>query len=126
MLRWVFVVDAFVAGGFGVMLLAAPEFMMQFYGVQSGAFTTRLLGAFVLGQAPMLWFARDETATAAGLAIARGHGVIDGISAVLCVTAILSGAMNAQGWVVAILFGAFGSVRLYYGFVARPAVATAA
>ena len=125
MLRWVFVVDAFVAAGFGVMLIAAPDFMMQFYGVQGGPFLTRLLGAFVLGQAPMLWFARDETATPAGLAIARGHGVIDGVSTVLCVMAILSGAMNAQGWVVALLFAGFGSVRLYYGFVARPSVATA-
>ncbi len=27
--------------------------------------------------------------------------------------------------IVAVLFAGFGSVRLYYGFIARPAVATA-
>lgn len=125
MLRWVFIVDAVVAGGFGVVLLAAPEWMMHFYGVQAGPFVARLLGAFVLGQSPMLWFARDETASPAGIAIARGHGIIDAISTAVCLSALWSGAMNAQGWVVAILFALFGSVRLYYGFVRSPAAAPA-
>jgi hypothetical protein len=123
MLRTLFVVDSFVASGFGIALLAAPEFMLRFYGVQGGlydlqggVFITRLLGAFVLGQGPLLWFARNETESRAGTAIARGHGIIDCISAVLCVSAILQGAMNAQGWVVALLFAAFGAVRVYYGF----------
>jgi hypothetical protein len=126
MLRTVFVVDTFVAGAFGIVLVAAPELLMQLYGIQTdagGIFIARLLGAFVLGQGPLLWWARDETATPAGLAITRGHGIIDTISTVVCTAAILRGTMNAGGWVVVALFVAFGSVRVYYGFIRQPSAA---
>jgi hypothetical protein len=126
MLRTLFIVDSFVATAYGLALLAAPDFMLHLYGLGGTVFQTRLLGAFVLGQGPLLWFARDETATTAGIAITRGHGIIDAVSTVLCVTAILQGAMNAQGWVVAILFALFGSARLYYGFIRQPAVTATA
>jgi hypothetical protein len=39
-----------------------------------------VVGAFILGQAPLLWWMRDQTATPAGLAITRAHGIIDTIS----------------------------------------------
>src|SRR5207237_10412456 len=115
-LRTRFVVGTFVATAFGVALVGAPQFMMQLYGLQSdagGIFLARLLGAFVLGQGPLLWWARDETASPAGLAITRGHGIIDTISTVVCTAAILRGTMNAMGWVVVALFVAFGAVRVY-------------
>jgi hypothetical protein len=126
MLRNLFLVDTFVAGAFGIVLVAAPELLMQLYGIQSdagGIFIARLLGAFVLGQGPLLWWARDQTATPAGLAITRGHGIIDSISTVVCAAAILRGTMNAGGWVIVALFAAFGAVRVYYGFLRQPAPA---
>ena len=121
MLRTIFFVDSFIAAGFGVVLVAAPGLLFTLYGMQADAssdFLARLLGAFVLGQAPLLFWARDHTASPAGLAITRGHGIIDGISTVLCTSAILRGVMNGQAWVVVFLFALFGSGRLYYGFVA--------
>ena len=129
MLRTLFVVDTFVAGAFGLILVFAPGLLFTLYGMRYDAqsdFLGRLLGAFVLGQAPLLWAMRDQTATPAGIAITRAHGTIDTISVVLCTQACLRGTMNGQGWVVAILFALFGAARLYYGFVAKPQLAAAA
>jgi hypothetical protein len=125
MLRLVFVTDTFVASAYGIALLVAPAFMMQLYGIEGGTFLTRVLGAFVLGQGPMQWWARDQTSSPAGLAIARGHGITDVVCTVACVAAIFSGAMNAVGWTVVVLFAAFGSVRVYCGFLQQPAPARA-
>ncbi len=125
MLRLVFVIDAFVASAYGIAMLVAPSFMLQLYGIEGGTFLTGVLGAFVLGQGPMQWWARDQTASPAGLAIARGHGIIDVVCTVACVAAIFTGAMNAVGWTVVVLFVAFGSVRVYSSFLKQPALAPA-
>jgi hypothetical protein len=128
MLRTIFVVDTFVAGAFGLVLVFAPGVLFMLYGLQhdpSAEFLARLLGAFVLGQAPLLWAMRDQTATPAGIAITRAHGTIDLICTVLCVQACLRGVMNGQGWGVAVLFALFGTARIYFGFVARPAAVAA-
>jgi hypothetical protein len=37
----------------------------------------------------------------------------------------MRGAMNAQAWVVVALFALFGTGRIYYGFITRPAPASA-
>src|SRR3954467_405368 len=128
MLRTLFVVDTFVAGGFGIVLVFAPGLLFTLYGMHfdpTSEMLARALGAFVLGQAPLLWAMRDHTATPAGIAITRAHGTIDAISTVLFAQACLRGVMNGQGWVVVALFVLFGSARLYYGYVARPALAPA-
>jgi hypothetical protein len=121
------VVDTWITGAFGVVLVFAPGLLFTLYGMQSdasGDFLARLLGAFVLGQAPLLWSMRDQTATPAGLAITRAHGIIDTISTVLCAAACLRGVMNAQGWVVVGLFALFGTGRVYYGYIAATAPVT--
>src|SRR3954469_23799284 len=118
MLRTLFVVDTFVAGGFGIVLVFAPGLLFTLYGMHfepTGELLARALGAFVLGQAPLLWAMRDHTATPAGSAITRVHATTDAISSVVFTQACLSGVMNAQGWVVVALFILFGSARLYYG-----------
>jgi len=126
--RLIFAVDTWIAGAFGVVLVAAPQLLFTLYGMQTdvaGEFLARLLGAFVLGQAPMLWWTRDHVATPQGIAITRSHGIVDTISTVLVAAACLRGIMNPGGWVVVALFALFGSGRVYYGFVARPAAAAA-
>ncbi|MCA1828625.1 MAG: hypothetical protein ABR567_21940 [Myxococcales bacterium] len=127
--RMIFTVDTWIAGAFGVVLVAAPQVLFTLYGMQGDAssdFLARLLGAFVLGQAPLLWWTRDHVATPQGIAITRAHGIVDTISTALCAAACLRGIMNPGGWVVVALFVLFGSGRIYYGFIARPAMATAA
>ncbi len=127
MLRMLFVVDTWVAAAFGVGLLLTPGLLFDLYGVHtdaSGEFLARLVGAFILGQAPLLWAMRDQTATPAGLAITRAHGIIDTISTVLCAAACLRGLMNGAGWIAVALFALFGTGRVYYGFVAATGPAT--
>lgn len=124
MLRTIFVVDTFVAGAFGVVLVFAPGLLFTLYGMTSdptSEFLARLLGAFVLGNAPLQWGARDHTATPAGLAITRGFAVVEVIGTVLLTSAILRGLMNAQAWGVVALFVLFGAGRVYYGFIAATA-----
>jgi hypothetical protein len=118
--RLIFVVDAWIAAAFGIVLVASPQVLFTLYGMETdvgGEFLARLLGAFVLGQAPLLWWTRDHVATPAGIAITRAHAIIDTISTVLCAAACLRGIMNPVGWVVVGLFVVFGAGRIYYGFV---------
>ena len=124
MLRMLFVVDTWVAAAFGVGLVLTPGLLFDLYGLHtdaSGEFLARLVGALFLGQATLLWWMRDQTATPAGLAITRAHGTIDTVCTILSAQACLRGVMNGQGWVVVVLFALFGSARLYYGFVAPTA-----
>src|SRR4051812_37674972 len=112
----IFLVDTWVAGAFGVALVLAPQVLFGLYGMQydaTGEFLGRALGAFVLGQAPLLWWTRDAVATPQGIAITRAHGLIDVICTVLFAAACMRGLMNAQGWVVVALFVLFGSGRIY-------------
>jgi len=121
MLRMLFVVDTWVAAAFGVGLVLTPGLLFDLYGLHtdaSGEFLARLLGALFLGQAPLLWWMRDQTATPSGLAITRAHGIIDTIGTVLCAAACLRGLMNGVGWTAVALFALFGTCRVYYGFVA--------
>ena len=124
--RMIFVVDTWVAGAFGAVLLLAPEVLFSLYGVHTdaaGEFLARLLGAFVLGQAPLLWWTRDQVTSPQGIAITRAHGIIDACSTVLCAFACVRHILNAQGWVVVALFALFGAGRIYFGFLARPVLA---
>ena len=124
--RMIFTIDAWVAGAFGVVLLLEPQILFGLYGMEhdaTGEFLARALGAFVLGQAPLLWWTRDAVATPQGIAITRAHGIIDTICTVLFAAACLRGLVNAQGWVVVALFALFGAGRIYFGFIARPALA---
>ena len=124
--RLIFVVDTWVAGAFGLVLLLAPEVLFSLYGVHtdaSGEFLARLLGAFVLGQAPLLWWMRDSVASTGGIAVTRAHGIIDACATALCALACLRGILNPGGWVVVALFALFGAGRIWYGFLARPALA---
>ena len=128
MLRYVFIVDTFIAAAFGVGLVVAPAFVTGIYGAPLdavGAFLGRLLGGFALADALILWQLRNQTGSFAGLAIARGHGVLDVIGTAVCAAATATGLINPLGWMLVVLFAAFGSVRLYTGFVARTAPAPA-
>src|SRR5438552_15222723 len=98
--RTIFTVDTWVAGAFGVVLVAAPELLFTLYGVQTdaaGEFLARLLGAFVLGQAPLLWWTRDDVATPRGLAISRAHGTIYTSTPGLCAAACWRRTLNPGG-----------------------------
>jgi hypothetical protein len=128
-LRLVFVVDAFIAAIFGIALLAAPALLVGLYGIVLDTSATvalaRLFGAFVLGQAVMLWAARDQTQSAAGLAITRGHAVVDVTAVIVLTEATASHALNPMGWSMVALFVVLGAVRVYYSF-SRPTASAAA
>ena len=119
--RTLFTVDTWIAGAFGVVLVAAPQLLFSLYGVQTdaaGEFLARLLGAFVLGQAPLLWWMRDRVSTPGGIFLTRSHAIVDTIATVLCAAACLRGILNPGGWVIVALFALFGTGRIYYGFIA--------
>jgi hypothetical protein len=129
MLRVLFMVDAVVAGAFGAALVIAPAFVTGLYGAPLdavGGFLGRLLGGMLVGDALILWQLRNQATSSAGLAVARGHGVFDAIGCAVCAVATVQGLVNPMGWTLVALFAAFGSARLYSGFVAaRPAPAAA-
>jgi hypothetical protein len=92
--------------GFGFLFLTQP--LMSFYGmsVDSGGLTMgRLLGQMYTLFALLLWMCRNTSEASIKKAFAISVTIGDAIGTVVCLLAVLSGAMNALGWsAVAIYF----------------------
>src|SRR5437899_13067022 len=100
LLRTLFVVDSFIAATFAVGLLIAPGFVTGIFGAPLdpvGTLLGRLLGAFLLGDALILWQAREMTGEPAGLLITRSHGTVDALGVAICAVATVKGLLNPAG-----------------------------
>ena len=94
-------VNAVVAGFFGLAFLFVPEHIAAIYGVTrepSLPYMGQLLGLNLAGIAVLCWFARDVPASETRTAIVRALFVTDGLGFVVSLMAQLRGVQNAIGW----------------------------
>jgi hypothetical protein len=116
--RVLFTTDCLVAVLFGVGLLATPALLLDLYGLscdRGAAFMARLVSAGLMGHAGVLYFARNEQEKSM-VAIVRGHLLFDVVGIVVSLIAVLSGAINALGWSLVVLFAVPGAIRVKIGF----------
>ena len=116
-LKTLFIINAIVAGLFGLAFVIMPAGMMTQYGVtitDGGAVICRLFGAALLGFAIISLMARDAHPSKARKAIVTGFFLGDIVGCVIAIFAQVSGAINVLGWstvaiyaLLAIGFGVF-------------------
>ena len=100
-IKTVMSIKAIVVIFFGFGFLFLTKTFMSLYGmnIDSGGITTgRLLGQMYTLIAFLLWLCRNTTESSTKKAYAISVTIGDAIGTVVCILAVLSGAMNALGW----------------------------
>jgi hypothetical protein len=95
------VVNAIVAGLFGIGFVLAPAQVLSQYGITTDApfdLVGQLFGAALIGFAVLTWTARDATNSDAGRAILLALFVADAVGFVVALIGQLGGIVNALGW----------------------------
>jgi hypothetical protein len=101
-LKRLFMLNAGIAGGYGIALLVATGPILDVYGITpnpEGVYMARWFGVELFAIGLTTWLARDAAESAAGRAIARALAVGYGIGVVLALWGTLSGPFNALGWI---------------------------
>jgi preprotein translocase subunit SecY len=116
---------------FALALLLVPQFMDTTYGTSATPgeiLTDRFFGATLLAVAVITWLARDLTG-ASVRPVLMGGLIGEAVGLVVSLLGVLSGVMNATGWLNVALYLLLGLGFAYFQFMppskpaARPAPA---
>jgi hypothetical protein len=106
-LKSLLITKAIVCLCLGVPILLVPNFVYSIFGATlaaGGVFAAREYGASMMGNLMLTWSARNSQESDARWAIILALFVYDVIGAIVSFIAILSGAINALGWLVLALY----------------------
>jgi hypothetical protein len=110
---------------FGIFLslgfLFLTQTVMSLFGMtvnSSGITLARLLGQMYFLMTLLLWFCRNTSEATTKNAFAISITIGDAIGAVVCLMAVLSGAVNSLGWLPVAIY-LFFTIAFGY-FVVRP------
>ena len=96
-----FVVNAVIAGLFGLAFVFAPAQLLAQYGLVVDAgfgLVAQLFGAALVGYAILTWLVRKVGDSEARRAIVLALFISDGVAFVLALMAQLKGLVNTLGW----------------------------
>jgi hypothetical protein len=123
-----FMLNAVIAGGYGIVLLVATGPILDLYGITpnpEGSYMARWFGLGLLAIGLSTWLARDAAESDGGQAVARALAVTYGIGVVLALWGTLFGPFNALGWIAVglnlLLGSGFAWSQLSKPRTARPA-----
>lgn len=108
---------------FGIGFLLLPTVVLPIFGISSApetAFMAQLLGAALIGIAVLVWLVRDIGYSPAVRAILIGLLVFNVLGFVVSLLAVLSGVMNAAGWIIPAAFLIEALPRAYFLFINPP------
>jgi hypothetical protein len=97
-----FMLNAVIAGGYGIALLVATGPILDLYGITpnpEGVYMARWFGLGLLAMGLTTWLARDAAEDAGGQAIAQALTVTYTIGVALALWGTLFGPFNALGWI---------------------------
>jgi uncharacterized membrane protein YfcA len=106
-LNTLMVVNALIAGVFGVGFIVVPGQVTSAYGPEITPqleYVTRLFGAALLAFAVLTWTARNATDSDTRRAILLALFVGDGVGFIVSLMSQLSGVMNALGWTTVLIY----------------------
>lgn len=118
-LKTLFTFNAIITLLFGLALALMPATMTATYGVtlsEAGLYITRLFGAVLIGNALLVWSAREAADSEARKSILFGIFVGDVIAFIFALSGQLTGVVNVMGWgtVAVYLFFAINFGRSYF------------
>jgi hypothetical protein len=97
-----FLLNAAIAGGYGIALLVAAHPILDLYGITptpEAVYMARWFGLELLAIGLVTWLTRNAAASAAGQAVARALAVTYGIGVLLALWGTLFGPFNTLGWI---------------------------
>jgi len=120
-----FVINAVIAGLFGLAFVFAPAQLLAQYGLVIGAgfsVVAQLFGAALIGYAILTWLCRKAGASDARRAIVLALFISDGVAFVLALIAQLKGLVNSLGWSTVAIYLLLAIGFAYFHF-AKPSEA---
>jgi hypothetical protein len=115
-----FVLNAAIAGFYGVALLVFTDPILDIYGIDAnpdGVYMARWFGLGLIATGLTTWLARDAADSPGGRAVGRALAITYGIGVILALWGILSGPFNALGWVAVALNLLLGSSFAWLEFM---------
>ena len=106
-LKTLFIINVFIAGGFGLAWVFIPLTAISLYEVNlnpGGVIFGQLFGAALLGYAVLAWFGRNVGESEASKGILLALFVNDTVGFVVALLAQLSGVINWLGWSTVIIY----------------------
>ncbi len=100
-------IKAVVCLGFGIVLLFAPNVLMNLLGSSlspAGIFMARVYGASLFGNLILTWSAREAKESVAKQAIIKDLFVYDAVGFVVALQVQLSGLFNTLGWSIVLVY----------------------
>ena len=120
-----FVVNAVIAGLFGLAFVFAPAQLLAQYGLVVDAgfgLVAQLFGAALVGYAILTWLVRKASDSDARRAIVLALFISDGVAFVLALMAQLKGLVNTLGWSTVAIYLLLALGFAYFHF-AKPSEA---
>ena len=120
-----FVVNAVIAGLFGLAFVFAPAQLLAQYGLVVDAgfgLVAQLFGAALVGYAILTWLVRKVGDSEARRAIVLALFISDGVAFVLALMAQLKGLVNSFGWSTVAIYLLLALGFAYFHF-AKPSEA---
>ncbi|MDH3813715.1 MAG: hypothetical protein OEV48_04475 [Acidobacteriota bacterium] len=120
-----FVVNAVIAGLFGLAFVFAPAQLLAQYGLVVDAgfgLVAQLFGAALVGYAILTWLVRKVGDSEARRAIVLALFISDGVAFVLALMAQLKGLVNSLGWSTVAIYLLLALGFAYFHF-AKPSEA---
>jgi hypothetical protein len=118
--RRLFVLNAVIAGFYGIALLAVTDPILDIYGIDAnadGGYMARWFGLGLIATGLTTWLTRDAADAATGRAIAQALGITYGIGVVLATWGTVFGPFNVLGVVAIGLNLLLGAGFVWFGFV---------
>jgi hypothetical protein len=118
--RRLFVLNAVIAGFYGIALLAVTDPILDIYGIDAnadGVYMARWFGLGLIATGLTTWFTKDAADAATGRGIAQALGITYGIGVVLAMWGTVFGPFNVLGVVAIGLNLLLGAGFVWFGFV---------
>ena len=118
--RRLFVLNALIAGFYGIALLAVTDPILDIYGIDAnadGVYMARWFGLGLIATGLTTWLTRDAADSPAGRGIGRALAVTYGIGVVLALWGTVFGPFNVLGLVAVALNLLLGTGFAWLGFV---------
>jgi hypothetical protein len=118
--RRLFVLNAVIAGFYGIALLAVTDPILDIYGIDAnadGVYMARWFGLGLIATGLTTWLTKDAADAATGRAIAQALGITYGIGVVLAMCGTVFGPFNVLGVVAIGLNLLLGAGFVWFGFV---------
>jgi hypothetical protein len=101
------VLNAIVAGVFGIAFVLVPKWLVSQYGVTADApltYMAQLFGAALIALAVATWMARNATDSTARQAIIVGLATGNTVGFVVALIGQLGAVVNALGWLTVVIY----------------------